>query len=112
MKVCTNCGRQNLDDCAWCPECGARPRIEPAFPVEMSGFEFLGRGPKATGASGGWPSSPDIYYRCITCGDLMRATHHGYFECSCKAMRLDWDAARFGSSYGDENILVYRKTAT
>jgi hypothetical protein len=40
----------------------------------------------------------------------MRATHHGYFACSCKAMHLDWDAGRFGSSYGDENILVYRKT--
>jgi hypothetical protein len=109
MKICPNCGRENPADYTWCPECGAKPKIEPTFPLEMSGFEFLGRGPKAAGASS-WRTVSDIYYRCITCGDLMRADHRGYFSCSCKAMHLDWDAGRFGSSYGDENILVYRKT--
>jgi hypothetical protein len=28
MKICTNCGRQNPDDCTWCPECGTIPRSE------------------------------------------------------------------------------------
>ena len=28
MKICSSCGRQNPDDCTWCPECGTIPRSE------------------------------------------------------------------------------------
>jgi hypothetical protein len=38
----------------------------------------------------------------------MCAAHNDYFSSRCGAMRLDFDAGRFGSRHGDENILVYR----
>jgi len=31
------------------------------------------------------------------------------FGCACGAMRVDWDAFRFGSKFGDLGILVYRR---
>jgi hypothetical protein len=35
MKTCTKCGRQNPDDCEWCPECGTTPRRRKASPEEL-----------------------------------------------------------------------------
>ncbi len=35
MKICTSCGRQNPDDCTWCPECGTTPRTRTASPAEL-----------------------------------------------------------------------------
>jgi ribosomal protein L40E len=35
MKTCTKCGRQNPDDCTWCPECGTAPRLRTASPEEL-----------------------------------------------------------------------------
>ena len=84
--------------------------IEPSFSLEIPGYEFLGRGPESTGVNNGWPRSPDIYFRCVSCGEMMCSDHTGYYDCRCESMNLDWDAGRFGSSLGDLNILVYRKS--
>lgn len=35
MKICATCGRQNPDDCTWCPQCGAKPRMRTASPEEL-----------------------------------------------------------------------------
>ncbi len=76
----------------------------------MHGFEFLGRGPRVSGSDRGWSRSPDIVYRCVTCGDSMPATQNDYYECTCKAMFVDRDYHRFGSVHGDCNVLVYRRS--
>jgi hypothetical protein len=39
----------------------------------------------------------------------MPASFNDYFNCECGAMHLDIDFGRFGSKYGDNNILVYQK---
>ncbi len=39
----------------------------------------------------------------------MPASFNDYYNCKCKAMHLDIDAGRFGSNYGDDNILRYEK---
>lgn len=86
----------------------ARPiAIDPEFPVEILSFRLLGRGPACSGPGGGWSRSDDILYRCANCGDTMPGSRDDYFTCRCHAMHLDRDAFRFGSWYGDENILVY-----
>jgi len=50
-----------------------------------------------------------IYYRCANCGSFMQSSIDDYYTCECGAMHLDIGYARFGSNYGDNNILVYRK---
>ncbi len=79
--------------------------IEPSFGYELDGYLYLGRG---TGG-GGWRRSKYFYYRCAICGDMMCGAMDDYFNCECKAMHLDIDAGRFGSDYGDRNILRYQK---
>src|SRR5579885_2538884 len=79
--------------------------IEPNFAYELDGYLYLGRG---TGG-GGWSRSKCFYYRCAQCGDMMRGDQNDYFSCKCNAMHLDIDAGRFGSTYGDQNILRYQK---
>jgi len=83
--------------------------IEPNFELKMIGFEFLGRSSKATGGSLGWSRSENIIYRCAKCGSTMLASYNDYWNCECEAVHLDIHAGRFGSNYGDENILVYKK---
>jgi hypothetical protein len=83
----------------------AMEEIEPSFQYEVDGFRYLGRG---TGG-GGWSRSPNFYYRCAKCGDMMQASFDDYYNCKCKAVHLDIDAGRFGSHYGDQNILRYEK---
>ncbi|WP_127845479.1 hypothetical protein [Psychroflexus aestuariivivens] len=72
-------------------------------------MKFLGRGPKASGRGMGWSRNEDIIYKCVNCGSEMLASHNDYWNCECGAIHLDFDAGRFGSKYGDENILVYKK---
>lgn len=83
--------------------------IQPNFPIEIDGYEYLGRGSTAVDGSPGWSRKKGIAYRCANCGSLMPASFNDYYSCKCKAMFLDIDAGRFGSRYGDQNILVYRK---
>jgi len=83
--------------------------IEPEFSYELEGFKYLGRGPSVIGTGGGWSRSSALIYRCAKCGGIMPANHNDYFNCSCGAMHLDIDYGRFGSNFGDNNILVYEK---
>ncbi len=39
----------------------------------------------------------------------MPADQNDYFNCACGAMNLDIDMRRFGSSFGDDAILTYRR---
>ena len=80
-------------------------RIEPPFPYELDGYRYIGRGPSESG----WDRSPELAYRCVQCGDLMPADYSDYFNCQCGAMNLDVGYSRFGSNFGDHNILVYEK---
>jgi len=82
--------------------------IEPPFPRELAGYRYLGRGPSPTG----WSRSPRLAYRCVQCGDLMPADHADYYTCTCGAMHLDFGYGRFGSRFGDVNILVYERVET
>jgi hypothetical protein len=88
--------------------CHIMDMMEPEFPYELDGYKFVGRGP----GKSGWSTSPDLIYRCVKCGDWMRANGSEYFHCKCGAMSLDVDYGRFGSSLGDKNILTYEKTRT
>lgn len=84
--------------------------IEPTFEIHVAGYQYLGRGPKVFGdPSGRWMGGNGIFYRCANCGSFMSASAMEYSYCQCRAMSLDVDASRFGSRYGDDNILVYRQ---
>ena len=83
--------------------------IQPKFDLNINGMKFLGRGPKASGKGIGWSRNENIVYKCVDCGSEMLASHNDYWNCECGAIHLDFDAGRFGSNYGDENILVYKK---
>ena len=74
-------------------------------PPEIFGYAFVRRGTSRSG----WSRSPDLLYACERCGSSMPADFDDYFNCSCGAMHLDRDAGRFGSRFGDEAILTYRK---
>jgi hypothetical protein len=82
--------------------------IEPHFAYEIEGYKYLGRGCGGTG----WSRQEGLYYRCAKCGDMMPAPFNDYYNCKCSAMHLDIDAGRFGSQFGDQNILRYEKTGT
>jgi hypothetical protein len=79
--------------------------IEPSFAYDLDGYRYIGRGPSKTG----WKRSPALAYRCVQCGGVMPADHADYFDCACGAMSLDYGYGRFGSRFGDQNILVYEK---
>lgn len=84
--------------------------IEPTFEIHVAGYQYLGRGPKVLGdPSGRWMRDSDIFYRCTNCGSFMPASTEEYYHCLCRAMSLDADVGRFGSTYGDHNIFVYRQ---
>jgi len=83
--------------------------IKPSFIIDIEDYEYIGRGAKASSGSSGWNTGTGIYYRCVSCGDFMEASINKYFSCRCGAMSLDYDYGRFGSRFGDNNILVYRK---
>jgi hypothetical protein len=83
--------------------------VKPPQGLTLPGCTYLGRGPASTG-SRGWPQSAEFRYRCAKCGDVMPGNQSDYYDCRCGAMSLDYDAGRFGSRLGDQNILVYRVT--
>src|SRR5262249_59010098 len=79
--------------------------LDPPQGYQVEGYNYLGRG----SGGGGWTRRPNFSYRCAKCGDMMQASHKDYFNCTCNAMHLDKDAGRFGSQFGDRNILRYQK---
>jgi hypothetical protein len=79
--------------------------IQPKFEIEVKGYQFVRRGCDKSG----WSTRSDIYYRCANCGGFMKGSLRESYQCDCKAMSLDFDFGRFGSRYGDDNILTYRK---
>ena len=82
--------------------------IKPDFDIKIKKLLFLGRGPSAIGVFvSGWNRSEKIIYKCVKCGSEMNGSHDDYWNCECGAVNLDYDNGRFGSSYGDQNILVY-----
>ncbi len=86
--------------------------IEPKFETNIDGFNYKGRGPSVTGNKEGWNRTKNLYFVCANCGSMMHSITDNYFSCECGAMHHDLDAFRFGSTYGDENILVYEKEQT
>ncbi|MEZ4798037.1 MAG: hypothetical protein R2785_12815 [Flavobacteriaceae bacterium] len=85
-------------------------KIKADFDININGFEYLGRGATALGIfASGWSSNEKILYRCANCGSTMIASHNDYWNCSCSAIHLDYHTGRFGSKYGNKNILVYKK---
>ena len=83
--------------------------IEPQFETNITGFNYKGRGPSATGSAEGWSKNKLLYFVCAKCGSMMPSIIDTYFTCECDAMHHDLDAFRFGSTLGDNNILVYEK---
>lgn len=75
-------------------------------------LEYLGNGPAATGAGGGWAMDRDLCFRRTECAYLMMGDPFAYDECYCGALHRDVDAARFGSRLGDDGIEVYRARPT
>ncbi len=65
-------------------------------------FKIRCYGPPANG----WPRTPDLFYRCLSCGYIMPAADKTYDTCFCTAMSRDPDAGRFGSNFGDQAIEV------
>jgi hypothetical protein len=86
--------------------------IQPEFDTELEGYQFLGRGPETTGPAPGWERNDSLFFRCAKCGAMVHSTTNEYFNCECGAMFVDVDYHRFGSNYGDQNILVYKKVKT
>ena len=86
--------------------------IEPKFNIELDGYEYRGRGPKATGSTEGWQRNDSLFFRCAECGSMMKSTTNEYYSCECGAMYVDVEYHRFGSNHGDQNILVYQKVKT
>jgi hypothetical protein len=82
--------------------------IEPAFPPELPGWDYQGRGPRVTG-TGGWQLSEDYAYRCVKCGDAVRGDQFPTYTCSCGAMSIKRDAGEVSSTLGDLNIMVYAR---
>ncbi len=86
--------------------------IEPIFDTELEGYRFIGRGPEATGTKPGWERNDSLHFRCAKCGSIMKSTISNNYSCECGAMFVDADYHRFGSNYGDQNILVYKRVKT
>jgi hypothetical protein len=72
------------------------------------GYEYLGKGPAATGDGLAWAMRADLYARCVRCGDLMSLAPDEPARCRCGALHKDPDAGRFGSSLGDKTIEIYQ----
>lgn len=74
----------------------------------VSGYTYLGNGPAATGPGPGWAMQADLFARCIRCGGFVSLDPTEYGDCACGAIHKDADAGRFGSSFGDQAIEIYR----
>ena len=72
-------------------------------------LEYLGKGPNATGTSGGWEFKNEIYVRCGECGDFLHPWGaKDNFGCSCGGLFFDIDSGRFTPQEGDNSVEVFR----
>jgi hypothetical protein len=72
-------------------------------------YQYIGNRPAATGSGGGWHMRGELVARCIRCGDFVSLDPEHYGHCRCGALHKDPDAARFGSSFGDDQIGIYSR---
>lgn len=56
--------------------------------------------------------NPDLIAECPRCGDMMSLDPTETASCSCGGLHKDADAGRFGSTFSDETIRVYRLRAS
>jgi len=76
--------------------------------IDSEKLKFIGKGPKATGPSGGWHFSKTRFFKCISCGDFINpAQMKNNGGCKCGKLFADIDHLRFGSDLGDDEIEVY-----
>jgi len=73
------------------------------------GYELIGHGPSATGAPTGWSMRPALLAECPRCRELLSLDPTETATCSCGALHKDSDAGRFGSTFGDDRIAIYRR---
>jgi hypothetical protein len=77
--------------------------------TSADGYELLGYGPSATGDDTGWRMRAALFAKCLRCGDMVSLDPDETAMCSCGSISKDADAGRFGSSFGDEGIAIYRQ---
>ena len=76
-------------------------------------YIYVGDGPTATGCGPhiGWSMGADLYARCPRCRAFMSLDPTMNATCPCGGLHKDADAGRFGSSFGDGEIEIYRAAA-
>jgi hypothetical protein len=52
---------------------------------------------------------PEFFAECPRCGDLLSLDPEETASCPCGGLVKDADAGRFGSTFGDESIAIYRQ---
>jgi hypothetical protein len=93
--------------CAACGRCAAvlyHPNVTAA-----ENYEFAGHGPSATGSGRGWSMRADLFAKCPRCGAMLSLDPAPSANCPCGSLYKDADAGRFGSSFGDEAIEIFRR---
>lgn len=53
----------------------------------------------------GWPNGPDLYYKCLICGDFVCS--FAYDECRCGNIDVDVGAGRVGAK-GKQHVRLIR----
>lgn len=72
------------------------------------GYELIGHGPGATGAPTGWSMRPDLLAQCPRCREFLSLDPSETASCSCGSLQKDSDVGRFGTTFGDDRIAIYR----
>jgi len=77
--------------------------------VTAENYELVGHGPSATGSGLGWNMRADLVAKCPRCAGMLSLDPALSASCPCGDLYKDSDAGRFGSSFGDEAIEVFRR---
>jgi hypothetical protein len=103
MAARTSADRQERADRGWMCAFPYHPN------VAAENYEFLGHGPSATGSGRGWNMRRGLFAKCPRCGAMLSLDPAQSANCPCGSLYKDADAARFGSSLGDEAIEIFRR---
>jgi len=57
----------------------------------------------------GWPTGPDLYYRCPSCGDVIASHPKESTQCICRGIMIDSDYGRL-SARDEKEIVLLRAT--